>query len=136
MVFIFRFLVMFFIIGMSISFYAQEVNKKVYIGLFKPFQSSETPEISKKIQDEFISQTKDINFIKGKSTATEQSLKEAKANNADFFIDGFYKKKENSNLELFIQIYDVNTGSVIDAHQFLNYYKRMRLSPLPEQRKV
>lgn len=100
----------------SHSIFAQNTNKKVYIGLFKSFQSTENPEISKKIQEEFLAKSKDLEMIKGSSTDTNQTLREAKEKNASLAIDGYYKKKESANLEIFIQIYDVDTGSIIDAY--------------------
>ena len=89
---LFKFLLVFLFFS-CVCVYSQETSKTTYIGIFKSFQSSENPEISEKIQEEFILQGKEINFLKGNSTSTAQSLQEAKKSKASFLVDGYYKKK-------------------------------------------
>ncbi|MCB1180296.1 MAG: TonB-dependent receptor, partial [Leptospiraceae bacterium] len=50
------------------------------------------------------------------------NFEEAKKKGASVLVDGYYVKKEGNNLEIYIQIYDVDSKAVIDAyHESYNF---------------
>ncbi len=101
------------------SFYllAQDItNKLVLITPFEPFQGSPKPEISKKIESSLIEKLQNNWDVQSSSGANlKERLQNAKLRKAQFLIEGFYKKKEGENLNLYVQIYNPDTGYVIDA---------------------
>ncbi|MDX1961099.1 MAG: TonB-dependent receptor [Leptospiraceae bacterium] len=119
---IFRFIqgigILFIIV--SVNVHSQEaVNRNIMISSFKSLDNKRvSPEISSKIQAEFKTFAKERRYtiFTDNSDSIEQLLAKAKSANASLLIDGYYRKKEAGNLELYVQVYDVNNGSVIDAH--------------------
>ncbi len=100
---------------------AQETTQtnKVIIGKIQPYESETNQNLEKEIQSTLASKLQESKFLISNSTESTlpSRLKEAKMANARYLLEGFYNKKSNdSNLNLYIQIYDPQTERMIDAY--------------------
>ncbi|MBK6605356.1 MAG: TonB-dependent receptor [Leptospiraceae bacterium] len=105
----------------SIVLHAQQVtpSKTVYIGNFQPHESDRNSNIEKEIQSTLNKkiQGSGLNPVDSTKSTTSERLTEAKQANARFLLEGFYNKKNSdSNLNLYIQVYDPESGQMIDAY--------------------
>jgi len=105
----------------SIVLHAQQVtpSKTVYIGSFQPHESDRNSNIEKEIQSTLNKkiQGSGLNPVDSTKSTTSERLTEAKQANARFLLEGFYNKKNSdSNLNLYIQVYDPESGQMIDAY--------------------
>ncbi len=92
-------------------------TKTVLIGPFKVFKSTKEPNIEEKIQnsikDELIKKNYQIEVTD--SIDREKNLKQAQKNGYWNYVEGYYQRNENGNLEIFIQIYNPETGNLMDV---------------------
>lgn len=107
----------------SIVLHAQQVtpSKTVYIGSFQPHESERNSNIEKDIQLTLSKkiQGSGLNPVDSTKSTTSERLTEAKQANARFLLEGFYNKKNSdSNLNLYIQVYDPESGQMIDAYSY------------------
>jgi outer membrane receptor protein involved in Fe transport len=94
-------------------------SKNIYIGNFQPHESDPKQSIEKEILTRLSKKIQGSGFnpiITTKNTTSER-LEEAKKANARFLLEGYYNKKNSdSNLNLYIQVYDPESGKLIDAY--------------------
>lgn len=91
-------------------------SKLIYLTKFKPFKSSINTDIQEKIfqtiKKDFEENGYTVNKVNGD---LKQNLQKAKLDKARFLIDGYYKNSETEGLSLYSQIYNPDTGYMIDA---------------------
>ncbi|MBK8397987.1 MAG: TonB-dependent receptor [Leptospiraceae bacterium] len=89
----------------------------ITISNFEPFESERNPSIEEKItqqiREELLKDNLDVKILKGN---IEQSLKESKDLGATLYITGYYRKSNKLPLDMFIQVYSVEKGVIIDAN--------------------
>ncbi len=93
-------------------------KKKVYIGTFQPYKSNPDSSISDKIIEEVLKnfKAKGIEVNKaGQYSSVSEALSRIKSEEGAVFLSGYYKKNKDQNLEIFAQVYNPETGYVIDA---------------------
>ncbi|MCK6380076.1 MAG: TonB-dependent receptor [Leptospiraceae bacterium] len=93
-------------------------KKKVYIGNFQAYKSPSDSSISEKIIEETLKnfKAKGINAQKASQySSISEALARIKSEEGAVFLSGYYKKVKDQNLEIFAQIYNPETGFVIDA---------------------
>ncbi|MDX1957494.1 MAG: TonB-dependent receptor [Leptospiraceae bacterium] len=98
--------------------YSQDINnKKVSLGLFSSYKSKEESKIESKIYEVLDEELKNKNFQTTKISGNEwkDRLENSKKNGSSILIEGFYKRSENGALNVYGQIYNVETGKLIDA---------------------
>jgi len=97
--------------------FSQANQKSVYLPLFLPYKSEKNSALADKIFLAVESNFKKSGYtvIKGKSNSLAESLENSKKENAYILVDGFYKKSGNGNLSIYGQIYNPETGFMIDA---------------------
>lgn len=103
---------------------SQKNTKLVYLSEFSPFKSIANSKLSEKIYLSIAGQLESKGFQVKKATGSsiEEKLSLAKNSGAWFLVDGYYKKADGQNLNIFIQTYNPSTGYVIDAiPQFQEY---------------
>lgn len=106
----------------TLSIYSQEkLNNKIYISIFSPYKSNKDNIISDKVYSILSAKLQSLNYeiIKVDSNNLNENLSQSKNNGAILFIDGYYKREENGNLNLYGQIYNPENGEVIDAYNQL-----------------
>jgi outer membrane receptor protein involved in Fe transport len=107
-----------FIYFLSLPIFSQETgNIKLLIGRFTGYSGTADKDIEQKILDSlksnFNSKSFESNFSKG---TRNLNLKFAKENDLDFYLEGYYRlDKDKKFLTLYAQIYNTNTGLIIDA---------------------
>lgn len=88
----------------------------VLIGNFTPYASEQNSEIEKQIQESLKREISDkrhaVSFTKENRNVIFQN---ATISQNQFYIEGQYSKTKDSPLSVYIQIYDPNTGRIIDA---------------------
>ncbi len=90
----------------------------ILLSPFSSFKSQENQQISNKVYDALEKRLKGFGFQVRKSTGKNlaEELQEAKEAKALFFVGGYYKKlSQTDNLNLYGQIYNPETGFLIDA---------------------
>ena len=101
------------------SLYSQSSPKsRVYIGNFQPYKSSADNALAEKISDEVIKnfKSKGIEAKKfGQYSSVPEALAKIKTEEGAIFLSGYYKKNKDENLEIFAQVYNPESGFVIDA---------------------
>lgn len=104
-------------IWFSIEVYSQENSKKVGLSIFSPYKSEIDTTIEEKIYNSLRTKLEKNGYqvAKMKKSSLKENLNSSKQNDFWIYVDGFYRRSENKNLELFIQIYNPQTGKVIDA---------------------
>ncbi len=105
---------------LCISIYSQEINqKKIYLNLFNPYKSPKEASVESKLNEALLKefQSKGVEIIQVNSD-TKSNLAKAKKDNVAFLIEGFYKRTENGNLNLYGHIYHPEKEIVIDAYNF------------------
>ena len=111
--------VLFFTIS-QIQLYSQEVvSKLVLIGKFQPQDSESSQNLENEIQSILLKKVQSSGFtaLQSKGLSVSERISEAKQANARFLLEGFYNKKNpESNLNLYIQVYNPDTGQILDAY--------------------
>ena len=104
---------------LAISLFGQETltTKKVFLTRFAAFKSNANPTIQNKIFEKLKTKLQSSGFeVEEIPVETLSSrLEYSKKNKAFFLVDGYYKKQEKENLNIYIQIYNPETGYLIDA---------------------
>lgn len=102
---------------LTFSLFSQEKtnSKLVYIVGFKNYKTASNSDYTNRISSSLETNLSNAGFQIKKVDSLPEGLKQAKQENASFLINGFYKKSENNNLNLYGQIYNPETGYVIDA---------------------
>lgn len=108
-----------------VSILAQETSsKKIAIGEFleinKDSLRSYSKEIVENLESKFRVKGFQVQALQGGNVS--EKIRKAKKAGAGLLVDGYYKKKNNeSNLIIYGQIYDVETGFIIDAFNLSDY---------------
>lgn len=115
-----RFLLLyFFVVFVPIFSQESKTTKTITLGNFSPLKGERDREIEQKIQQKLSKSLQESGYqVSTKEKITEQNLKDAKSENSWVYVDGYYRRNDNKNLELFIQIYNPETGYLIDAINF------------------
>lgn len=107
------------ILFFSINLYSQENQNKskiIYLTHFNSYKSQKSEAISGKIYKNLEEEFKALGYEVRESTSDlSTTLSVAKANGAKFVIDGYYKLSETGGLNIYSQIYNPDTGYMIDA---------------------
>ncbi|HMV42899.1 MAG TPA: TonB-dependent receptor plug domain-containing protein, partial [Leptospiraceae bacterium] len=114
-----RFFALISIVFLTTSLFAQENQNKskiIYITHFNAYKSQKSDSISNKIYKSLEEDFKSLGYeVRESNTDLSSTLKTAKANNSMFVIDGYYKLNETGGLSIYSQIYNPDTGYMIDA---------------------
>jgi hypothetical protein len=99
----------------------QEIStsKNIYIGNFQSHESDSNTNIEKEILSRLTKKIQSSGFtpITATKANTNERIEEAKKANARFLLEGYYNKKSpDSNLNLYVQVYDPESGKLIDAY--------------------
>ncbi|MBK8394843.1 MAG: TonB-dependent receptor [Leptospiraceae bacterium] len=101
------------------SIFSQEthINSKIiYLNHFSPYKSQKSDAIEKKIfkklEEGFLTNGFEV---KESNTNLKSILINAKQGGGKFVIDGYYKSTENGGINIYSQIYNPDTGYMIDA---------------------
>ena len=103
------------------SLFSQENGSKdrlIFLSTFDPFESDKNQQIETSIVESLRSvlEEKKFKVVIVSGNTWERKLAEAKDKGGFLYVDGFYtKKSRDSNLNIYIQIYNPETGFVIDA---------------------
>ncbi len=90
--------------------------KLIYLSKFKSFKSQQNSEVPEKIFQNIKQDFVDNGFeVVEVNSDLKQNLQKAKLAKARFFIDGYYKNSESEGLHLYSQIYNPDTGYMVDA---------------------
>jgi outer membrane receptor protein involved in Fe transport len=111
-------LLLFLFSFLAVSLFGQELNtKKVFLTRFAAFKSNANPTIQNKIFEKLKTKLQSSGFeVEEIPVETLSSrLEYSKKNKGFFLVDGYYKKQEKENLNIYIQIYNPETGYLIDA---------------------
>jgi outer membrane receptor protein involved in Fe transport len=106
----------------SVILYAQQeisTSKNIYIGNFQSHESDSNTNIEKEILSRLTKKIQSSGFtpITATKANTNERIEEAKKANARFLLEGYYNKKSpDSNLNLYVQVYDPESGKLIDAY--------------------
>jgi iron complex outermembrane receptor protein len=88
----------------------------ITISNFEPFESEKNQSIEDKILSEIRSELDKENLeVKVLNSNLEDSLKEAQRRGASLHITGYYRKSSKMPLDIYIQVYSIEKGTVIDA---------------------
>jgi len=94
----------------------QNNSKVIYINHFSPYKSQKSELISNKIFKRIEDNLKSNGFeIKESKSDLKTLLLQAKTDKAKFVVDGLYKLNEGDSLSIYSQIYNPDTGFMIDA---------------------
>ena len=99
-------------------------RKLIFLSEFSPFKSPPDPAVSEEIFRKFSREFESRGFEvrKASGNSIDDKLQSAKSSEAYFLVDGYYKKTEGKNLNVYVQIYNPETGFVTDAlPQFQEY---------------
>ncbi len=92
-------------------------TRKVYVGSFQPYKSPSIPLVSEKIRSEFEKNFSHLG-IEAEKLENYSSLEAALLSLKGLdtvFITGYYKKNKGENLNIYGQVYNPDTGFLIDA---------------------
>ncbi len=95
----------------------QNPKNRINLGFFLPYNSGKDNELEKNLSEklklELESKSFSVNFSRNLRNI---NLKNAKENEDEFYIEGYYKKNPNTKtITLYAQIYNPETGNIIDA---------------------
>ncbi|MBE7411288.1 MAG: TonB-dependent receptor [Leptospiraceae bacterium] len=133
-----------FVIASAFGIFSQEKpnktnEKTICLSNFSNFESNSNLEIVKLIDSIITKSFSEKNFIikKVNENSIQSKLHFSLKNNCYFFIDGYYKKLNNSeNLQLYSQIYNPETSLMIDAFNIADEYTELgKLKLDPEESK-
>jgi hypothetical protein len=123
----------------NLIFSQEKNNKKVLISFFNPYKTSKESDISEKIYQRLAAKLNSLDYevVLAESTEQKQNLARAKSGNFLFYIDGYYRREENGNLNLYGQIYNPEKEILIDAFNQSNDYTGLEGIALdPKETKV
>ena len=109
------------------------------ISFFNPYKTSKESDISEKIYQRLAAKLNSLDYevVLAESTEQKQNLARAKSGNFLFYIDGYYRREENGNLNLYGQIYNPEKEILIDAFNQSNDYTGLEGIALdPKETKV
>ncbi|MCE9499916.1 MAG: hypothetical protein K8R21_05380 [Leptospira sp.] len=93
-------------------------KRKIIIGTFLPYKSQPDSSVKEKIEGE-LSRNFGLDGFEVRSVdstaGTEEILSKLKSEEGSVFITGYYRKNAGVNLNLYCQIYNPETGFMIDA---------------------
>lgn len=117
MVFRNKLIAILFFVLFTVSIYTQSNDgKKVFIGEFKPYRGSSEVSIKQELIQKLKSELENNSYSVQLTEGTRDNvIRQAKSENADLYIDGFYSRKPNGNLILYGLVYNPESGTVIDA---------------------
>ena len=106
-------------IFLSVTIFPQETQNKsktIYLTHFNPYKSQKSDAIANKIFLNLEESFKANGFdIKESKSDLKTTLAIAKGNGAKFVVDGYYKLYESEGVNIYSQIYNPDTGYMIDA---------------------
>ena len=106
-------------IFLSVTIFPQETQNKsktIYLTHFNPYKSQKSDAIANKIFLNLEESFKANGFdIKESKSDLKTTLAIAKGNGAKFVVDGYYKLNESEGVNIYSQIYNPDTGYMIDA---------------------
>jgi len=120
----------FFIINFLLL--AQETNEKrtlVAIVDFSALEETDNPNYRQLIKEKLKKRLQEKNYeiIELSEKNLQQNLQKSRTLKAHVLVTGFYKKKDNqSNLIIYGQVYDPETGFVIDAYNSIDYLEQLK----------
>ncbi|HNF23644.1 MAG TPA: TonB-dependent receptor, partial [Leptospiraceae bacterium] len=96
---------------------AQEVSKNISIVKFQPYKSSRQDTVADSIQSKLISELQKQGFAAQSSSDENISaaLNRAKTEKPYLTVSGYYEKNEHGTLNLYLQVYDSEKGTLIDS---------------------
>ncbi|MCE9501705.1 MAG: TonB-dependent receptor [Leptospira sp.] len=104
-------------------------SKTVFLSEFQPFDSELNSKLVSQIFEN-VSSNLTVNgysISKTSGTALTERIAKAKETGTLFLVEGFYQKTgENSNLNIYAQVYDPATGYVIDAFNVTDEVLQMK----------
>ena len=106
-------------IFLSVTIFPQETQNKsktIYLTHFNPYKSQKSDAIANKIFLNLEESFKANGFdVKESKSDLKTTLAIAKGNGAKFVVDGYYKLNESEGVNIYSQIYNPDTGYMIDA---------------------
>jgi outer membrane receptor for ferrienterochelin and colicins len=91
-------------------------NETITLSRLEPFESENFPELEQKIQGKLEEDLKNNSYtVNLLNSRGREALSESKSKGAKIHIGGYYKKKPKLPLEIYLQVYSVENGTVIDA---------------------
>lgn len=103
--------------------HSQEIkNKKIILNAFNPYKTAKEISISQKIQERLSNKLISLGYevIQVDFSDLKQNINKAKQENALLLIDGYYKREDSGNLNLYGQIYHPEREVLIDAFNLSN----------------
>jgi outer membrane receptor protein involved in Fe transport len=114
-------------------------EKKISLSKFSEFKSNSNLPLQNKIFAQLKTKLSTSGFLvkEGIGQDLNARLNSAKKDGASFHIEGFFKRDANDNLSIYIQIYNPETGFVIDAvNQSYDYSELEGITLNKEEMKV
>jgi len=106
-------------IFLSVAILAQDTQNKsktIYLTHFNPYKSQKSDAMANKIFSNLEESFKANGFeVKESKSDLKTTLAIAKGNGAKFVVDGYYKLYESEGVNIYSQIYNPDTGYMIDA---------------------
>ncbi|MBK6603885.1 MAG: TonB-dependent receptor plug domain-containing protein [Leptospiraceae bacterium] len=106
-------------IFLSVAILAQDTQNKsktIYLTHFNPYKSQKSDAMANKIFSNLEESFKANGFeVKESKSDLKTTLAIAKGNGAKFVVDGYYKLNESEGVNIYSQIYNPDTGYMIDA---------------------
>lgn len=100
------------------SLYADEIDKKIYLTTFQPFEMQAEPAIENQIQQSIQEKLAQKGYQVTNSSEKDVTRTLTKAKKDGFLvISGYYRRNKFGNIALYAQIYNPQTGYVVDALQ-------------------
>ncbi|MCB1303778.1 MAG: TonB-dependent receptor [Leptospiraceae bacterium] len=102
--------------------------KTIMLARFQPYQSGSAPEIDAAVRQAMqrFLEAAGYRVVRSGSLTLQGAIEDARGSGADFVLSGYYRRGQ-INLELFGQIYDPETGRVIDAINVSDNLDRLEL---------
>ncbi len=95
---------------------SQNNSKIIYLTHFNPYKSQKSESISNRIYTNLDESFKVNGFdVRESKSDLKTTMITAKANGAKFVVDGYYKLNEPDGVNIYSQIYNPDTGLMIDA---------------------
>ena len=97
-------------------------NKKIILNAFNPYKTAKEISISQKIQERLSKKLISLGYevIQIDSSDLKQNINKAKQENTLLLIDGYYKREDSGNLNLYGQVYHPEKEVLIDAFNLSN----------------
>jgi iron complex outermembrane receptor protein len=119
-IFVFIAFIQIFLVEYS-PFSAQELKKSnlILVAEFSPTEGEANLSMGQELQSEFLRKISNSGFQAQKSTRATLSsrLEEARSLNALYLVEGNYERSSlTSNLNLYLQIFDPDSGQLVDAY--------------------